>query len=69
MHTVGGRIRDGGGIVDAQVPVEGIEDTLQGHSRAGGAAQEILLDGQPGCGGTRVDVSLGNVALDLLQAI
>ena len=69
MQTIGGCIRDGGSIVDAQVPVEGVEDALQGHPRARGAAQEVVLDGQPGRGGARVDVSLGDVALDLLQRV
>ena len=69
VQTIGGRVWDGGGIVDAQVPVKGVEDALQGHSRAGGAAQEVLLNGQPGRGGAWVDVCLGNVALDLLQRV
>ena len=69
MQTVGGRVRDGGSIVDAQVPVEGVEDALQGHSRAGGAAQEVLLNSQPGRGGAWVDVCLGDMALDLLQRV
>ncbi len=69
MLTIGSSVRYGRAVVDAQVPVEGLEDPLQGDPRAWGAAQEVALDSKP-CGGCAgVDVCLGNVPLDLLQSV